>query len=346
MHQTGTRGACLRLLIPLLLLAALGGVAAAAGRLTVKLGTLAPRGTSYHKSLVAMGEKWRQASAGSVKLVVFPDGTQGGESDMVGLMKTGSLDAGMLTAVGLSEIERAVTALQNLPMVFRNLDEVDYIGEKLKPMLEKRLLDKGFVVLFWGDSGWVRFFSKKPVVHPADLRQAKLFVWTGNAEEIDLWKEGGFHPVPLDSVNILPSLQTGLITASPSPPFFALATQLDSQAPYMIELNWAPLVGAAVINRAKWERIPPEVRVQLLAAAQQAGRDIKTNSRAESAQSVEAMKKRGLKVQAVGPELEAEWRKETEKFYPRIRGLSVPADLFDEVFRLLKEYRAAKGPAK
>jgi len=346
MVHTSLRSICFRIPFLLLVLAALTVPAAAAGKLTIKLGTLAPRGTSYHKSLLAMGEKWRQASAGDVKLVVFPDGTQGGESDMVGLMKTGSLDAGMLTAVGLSEIEKAVTALQNMPMVFRNYEEVDYIGEKLKPMLEKRLLDKGFVVLFWGDSGWVRFFSKKPVVHPADLRQAKLFVWTGNAEEIDLWKEGGFHPVPLDSVNILPSLQTGLITATPAPPFFALATQLDVQAPHMIELNWAPLVGAAVVNRSKWDRLTPELRTQLLAAAQQAGRDIKTSSRAESAQAVEAMKKRGLKVQAVSPELESEWRRETEKFYPRIRGLSVPADLFDEVFRLLKEYRAAKGAAK
>src|SRR2546421_9817019 len=95
----------------------------------LRLGTLAPAGTSYHKSLKAMGEKWRQASGGAVRLTIFPDGTQGGEADMVGLMQTGNLDAGLLTAVGLSEIELAITALQSMPMSFRSLDEVDYVGE-------------------------------------------------------------------------------------------------------------------------------------------------------------------------------------------------------------------------
>src|SRR5207249_1407900 len=111
-----------------------------------------PTGTSYHKSLQSMGEQWRTAANGAVKLTIFPGGTQGGEADMVGLMQTGNLDAGLLTAVGLSEIEPAVTALQSMPMAFRNLEEVDYIGEKLRPQLEQRLLAKGYMVLFWTDS--------------------------------------------------------------------------------------------------------------------------------------------------------------------------------------------------
>src|SRR4051812_1037607 len=80
----------------------------------LRLGTLAPAGTSYHKSLLAIGDKWRQASGGKVRLTVFPGGTQGGEAEMVGLMQTGNLDAGLLTAVGLSEIEPAVDALQTM----------------------------------------------------------------------------------------------------------------------------------------------------------------------------------------------------------------------------------------
>src|SRR5215472_19274605 len=101
---------------------------AAARPLRLKLGTIAPGGSTYHKSLQAMGEQWRQASGGKVQLTIFPNGTQGGEADMVGLMQTGNLDAGLLTAVGLSEIEPAVIGLQSMPMAFQNLDEVDYVG--------------------------------------------------------------------------------------------------------------------------------------------------------------------------------------------------------------------------
>src|ERR1700692_1231861 len=66
---------------------------AAPASVRLKLGTLAPAGTTYHKSLQAMGEKWRKVSDGAVQLTIFPGGTQGSEADMVGLMQTGNLDA-------------------------------------------------------------------------------------------------------------------------------------------------------------------------------------------------------------------------------------------------------------
>jgi hypothetical protein len=49
-----------------------------------------------------------------------------------------------------------------------------------------------------------------------------------------------------------------------------------------------------------------------------------------------------LQVQPVSPPLEAEWRKAAEEFYPKIRGSLVPADWFDEVQRVLQQYRTAK----
>src|ERR1035438_475363 len=159
---------------------------AAEKTIRLKLGTLAPAGTSYHKSLQAMGEKWRKATDGAVQLVIFPGGTQGGEADMVGLMQTGNLDAGLLTTEGISQIDPAALALQIMPMAFRNLDEVDFLTEKLRPQLEARLLAKGYIVLFWSDSGWARFFSKSPVLHPDDLRKLKVFAWAGNTAEYDI----------------------------------------------------------------------------------------------------------------------------------------------------------------
>ena len=45
----------------------------------VRLGTLAPKGSSYTKHLQSMGDQWRQAPGGGVQLTVFPDGTMGSE---------------------------------------------------------------------------------------------------------------------------------------------------------------------------------------------------------------------------------------------------------------------------
>lgn len=315
----------------------------AEGPVKVRLGTLAPKGSSYYKHLQVMGEQWRAAPGGGVALTIYPDGTMGGEADMVRRMRLGQLQAGMLTATGLSEIEPAVSGLQFLPMMFRSLDEVDYVGEKLRPILERRLGEKGFVALFWADTGWVRFFSKQPVIHPGDLKKTKMFVWAGSLADVGLYRQVGLNPVPLETVDILPNLQTGLINCVPLPPSIALAGQVDIVAPNMLDMAWAPLVGALVITKKTWDAIPAQAQEVLRKAATETGKLIKADGRRESAESIQAMQKRGLKVHPFTPELEAEWRREVDAMYPKIRGRIVPAEIFDEVVKQLETYRAGQA---
>ncbi len=309
----------------------------------LKLGTIAPAGTSYHKSMQAMGEQWRKLSNGSVQLTVFAGGTQGSEADMVGLMQTGNLDAALVTTGGLSEIDRGSLALQVMPLFFRDLDEVDWLTEKLRPKLEARMLAKGYVVLFWTDSGWVRFFSKTPVIHPDDLRKLKVFTWAGSAVEYDLWKSAGFSPVALETAGIAQGLLSGTISAVPTVPIFALSAQLDSQAKHMLEINWGPLVGAAIVHKKSWDKISPQLQEAFLKVAAETGKQVTKAGRVESDQAVTALVKRGLQVHKVTPEIEAEWLAVVNTVEDQVRGKVVPAEMFDDATRLLKEYRAQHG---
>jgi TRAP-type C4-dicarboxylate transport system substrate-binding protein len=311
---------------------------------TIKLGTLVPVGTSYHKILMRMGENWKKDSGGTVELRIYAGGKAGGESEMVGLSMQNNLQGAMLTAVGLSDIEPGVTAIQYLPMEFRTLDEVDYVMQRLRPMLDERLAKKGFVVLFWTDGGWVRIFSKSPVSTPDDLKKLKLFAWAGDNEQVNLMRSAGFNPVPVETADIVPNLQTGLLESVPMPPFFALASQVDTRAPYMLAVNWAALVGACVVRRETWETIPPEIRVKLLATAAQAGVELTATAHRESDESVAAMQKRGLKVTVATEDIQKKWRGFAESVYPKIRGHMIPVDVFDETLKLIAEYRAAHAP--
>jgi TRAP-type C4-dicarboxylate transport system substrate-binding protein len=187
----------------------------------------------------------------------------------------------------------------------------------------------------------VRYFSKEPILTPEDFRRMKIFVWSGSPDQVTIMRREGCNPVPLETSDILPSLQTGLINTVALPPIYALATQVDLRAPNMLNLNWAPLVGACVVKKEAWDKIPTEVREPLLAAAARAGKEIRANSRKESADAVVAMQKRGLNVHDLTPEMTEQWRKEVEKSYPDIRGHIVPADIFDEVQQQLQAYRSS-----
>ncbi len=320
--------------------------AVAAAPIKVRVGTLAPKGSSYTKHLQVMGEAWRQAPGGGALLTIYPDGTMGSEADMVRRMRLGQLQAAMVTTSGLSEIEPGVAGLQSMPKVFRTLEEVDFIEEKMQPMLEKRLEAKGFIVLFWSDAGFVRFFSKQPVLAPDSLTKTKLFVAANRPDELDIYRFVGCNPVPLEVADILPSLQTGLIDCVCMPPSIALAMQLDGIAPHMLDMNWVPLVGAAIITKKTWDTLPSETQVALHKTALETGKQIKADGRRENFESIEAMRKRGLTVHTLTPELDAAWDQMLTKAYPKVRGTAVPADIYDEVVSQLKTFRAAHEGAK
>jgi TRAP-type C4-dicarboxylate transport system substrate-binding protein len=308
----------------------------------IRLGALAPRGTAWHRSLLEMGEKWRAAEGPGAEFVVYGGGSQGGEADMVRRMRVGQLNAAMLSVIGLTEIDPSVSVLQKMPLVFRSWDELDYVREKLRPRLEKRFEEAGFVVLCWGDAGWVRFFSKTPAVRPEDFRRLKIFTWAGDAPQADVMKSLGYQPVVLEVADILPGLQTGMINMVPTTPFWALTLQLYPHAPYMLELDWAPLVGAIIVTRKAWDAMSSAGRQAMTKAGTEAGLELRAVSRREHQEAVAAMEKRGLKVQRLTPELDAQWRRAAEQMYPLVRGSMVPADFFDEVQRLLGEYRASR----
>jgi TRAP-type C4-dicarboxylate transport system substrate-binding protein len=316
---------------------------AQAADVSLRVGTLAPKNSLYHRQLLEVGEGWRTAQGAGAKYVVYADGSQGGEAEMARRMRIGQLQGALLSVVGLREIEPSITALQNLPLLFRSWDELDYVREKMRPAMEKKFLDKGFVVLGWGDAGWVRFFSKDAAVRPDDYKRMKFFAWGSEQEQQAIMKSLGYTPVPLETADILPSIQTGMINVVPSTPYFALASQIYNTAPHMLEINWAPIVGALVVTSKAWDAMTPEAQQALRAAGDKAGLQMRGQARREVDEAVDAMKKRGLIVHTPDAAEMKEWNVLAEALYPRIRGSMVPADTFDEVFRHVKAYRAQAG---
>jgi len=316
--------------------------AEAARKIRIKLTTLVPKGSSYLKALMEMGQEWKEISDGRIDLIIYAGGIQGGEAAMVERMTINQTQAALLTGVGLSDIEPDVTGLQTMPLVFRSIDEFDYVSQRIYPQLEESLLNKGYVTLFWADAGFLHFFSREPMVTFDDMRSFKLFTPVGDPKMEDMMISTGLNPVPLDLTDILISLQTGLIDVVPLPPLYALALQAYGPAPNMTDLPWAPIMGAAVITEKAWKAIPEDLRPALLEAAHRAGESVRDSGRQGNDEAVAAMVDQwGLQVHEVPPEALAEWEEVVSARYPEIRGGLVPADIFDEVMLLIDEYRAS-----
>jgi TRAP-type C4-dicarboxylate transport system substrate-binding protein len=323
--------------LQLLLVLALAFTAApaAAQQVTVKLGTLAPQGSTWHKILLEMGQKWAEASNGRVKLRIYPGGAQGSEGDMVRKMGVGQLQAAAISNVGMHDIVKEPQAI-SAPGMIENGQELHAVLSKLEPKLDALLDARGFIALQWSEIGALKLFCAKPYRTPAEMSDAKMFAWDGDPSSVEAWKAAGFRPVVLSSTDIVPSLQTGMINCIANVPLYVLTARLFERADNMMDVNWGFLVGATVIKKDAWEKIPADLRPKLLAIARELGNKVDAEVKRLNDEAVAAMKKQGLNVVAADA---AAWRASAEKAWPVVRGGVVPAEFFDQVVKARDEYR-------
>jgi len=319
--------------------ALLVGPADAQSPVIVKIATIAPDGSPWHDVLVELAQRWRDVSHGAVQVKIYAGGTQGDEAELVRKVRIGLLQGVAVTATGLDTISPRFSAF-SVPLLFESYDELDYVRDRISPRLTQSLSDHGFVVLNWGDGGWVRFFTTRPARTIDDVRRMRTFTWAGNPRGEELWKQAGFHPVPLAPTDILTSLQAGLIEGCPVPPTAALAYQWFGISKYMLDVKIAPIVGATVISRTAWDRIDPSLRPVLLRESELVGTRMRDRIRSLDGEAITAMRNRGLQIVTSTPDLEQQWRDAATAIYPRIRGGLIPAADFDEVLSLVRERRA------
>lgn len=316
----------------LVMAAALCSMPALAEKVTIKLGTLAPQGSTWHALLKEMAEKWEQASNGEVKLKIYAGGTQGNEGDMVRKLGVGQLQAASISNVGLHD-------LLSEPMVFSAPGMVDQsnfaaVFSKVEGQLNAALEAKGYTVLSWAQVGTVYIFCTKAYATPEAAADAKFFAWDGDPGSIEAFKLVGFRPVVLSSTDIVPSLQTGMITCVAQVPAYVLTARLFDKANKMMDYPWAYLIGATIVKKEVWEKISPEVRPKLLAITREMMGRIDAEVKRLNDDAVAAMKKQGLEVVKVDP---GPWKKAAERSWPAVRGKVVPEAFFDQVVKLRDE---------
>lgn len=335
-----------RFLTGLLVLAAIGLPVRASQAQTVpiKLATVVPDGSIWDKQLKQMAADWKQATRDRVTVTVFNGGSQGDETSVLRKMRLDALQAAALTVVGLAQIDAAFNVF-NVPFFFDSYDELNAVVESLTPTLRQRAEAKGYVLLHWGHGGWLQVFSKRPVRTIGDLKALKLYTSAGDDRMTQFYKANGYTPRAIAMTDVLTGLTTGMIEGLPTPPGAALAFQWNRQTPFMLDIGLAPVVGATVVGRKTWMRIPESDRATLLSAAAAVEKRLQVDVPKQDALAVLLMQQQGLTVtKATGPE----WRAEAEKLAATMRGEMVPKDIFDLATKARDAFRRrpAAAPAR
>ena len=317
-----------------------------AAPVTIKLATLAPANTTWHKALLDMGDAWTKTTEGRVKMTVYAGGTQGDEPSTLRMMRPGvdTLQAGLFTAGGLAQIDEGFNVF-GMPFFIETDDEQLAVQNKVAPLLEQRLNAKGYKLLNWGTGGWVQLFSKKPLKSLDDVKNSKLFTSKGDDRTVQWYASNGFHPVALLPSDIPAQLKlsTGLIDAAPNTPYLALTLQIFRDAKYMLDVHSAPLVGATIISNDAWNKISADDQAKVMTAAKAMEQRVRAEGPKQDADSLAAMKTRGLEVISLDAKAAADFRAASAKMLASMRGGMVPADVYDMAVAARDAYRKTQG---
>lgn len=312
--------------------------------LTIKLATFAPANSAWHKALLDMGEAWSRDTAGRVTLRVYPGGTLGTEDSTVKMMSpaVGELQAALLLPPGLSRIDDAIDVF-GMPFFLESDAEMRAVFKALRPMMTQRIEAKGYKVLNWGNAGWVQLFSKQEIRTLAELKSVKLYTTEGDDKWVQWYKDRGFQPIPLSFNDMVGGLKRGMIDAAPSPAYGASMLQIFRDAPYLLDVKLAPLLGATVMTNEAWNKIDAADQPKILAAASALEQRFLDEAPKLDATAVETMAKRGLKVTKLSPDAEAEFRKTAETLVASMRGTMVNAEVFDAAMKARNDFRKSQG---
>jgi len=299
---------------------------------TIRMASLAPAGSSWDKLFRAWGNSLKKETGGAVQFQFFPGGVAGDERDVIRKMKLGQLDAAGLTSIGLGQIARPVSVLQ-MPGIVESYKQLSYVRETMAPEWDGMFGKEGYRLLGWGDAGFGRLFSKKPILKPEDYKSVRPWVPREDPTLPELMKIVGANGVPLGIPEVFPSLQTGMIDTVVASAIAAVALQWFRHVTHVTKPAGMPIIGATLMRDELFKTIAPDHQKVLVDTGKKAHAALIAQVQTEDARAYKTLIDRGMiEYDPSGtPEQAKAWEKVNSELLKRMTGKLWSKELLERV---------------
>lgn len=280
----------------------------------------------------------RKESGGRMGFRIYPGGVQGDEKSVLRKIRSGQLHSGGFTGVGLGEIAPSVRILDS-PFLVRNHAEIDYIYQKFDEEFQRAFEEGGYVLLGWAEVGFVYVYTNTLIRKPDDLKGIKMWTWEGDPIAETAFRALGINPIPLSITDVMTSLQTGLIDAVYTAPLAAVALQWFTRVKYMVNVPLADASGAVLVSKAYYDKMPDDLQEILVRNGRTFMAKLTHLSRKDNEQSIEELKKQGIKMVKVGEEDLQLYIEVGNRSRRMLAGKLYSTDLLNRVEQAIAEFR-------
>lgn len=220
----------------------------------LKISTLYPDGTAVVKGIKDAGAEIDKRTEGRVKLKVYPGGVMGDDRAVQRKIRIGQLHGAIAQGGAFARYFKD-SQVYNAPLAFNNYEEVDYVRERLDPVIQQGFEDNGWATFGFIDGGFAYIMSNAPVQTVQELRKQKIWLPANDPLSAELAEVLNISPIMLNIGSVLTSLQTGAIDAFAAPPVAALTLQWYSRVKYLTDMPLMYTFGMLAINKKYFSRL-------------------------------------------------------------------------------------------
>jgi TRAP-type C4-dicarboxylate transport system substrate-binding protein len=300
--RNGVLALLLSVIVPVAGLPVFAGAPASA--LTFRMAANVPANSPWDLGLKRLAAEFDRVSGGRVK-IVFPQSAHvSTESDIIQKMRFG-VDGALLTTFGLAELYPDSLAL-SMPSFIRDDAEFDAVLGAVEPLIKSKLGER-YTVLAISKGGWIRYFSKTPIIYPSDLSRLRISIDPSNDKVIQLMESVGARTVKGTTADFLLQVNSNTVDATCVSPIYiaSLWSQLRGKIAYMSGFKVAPFIGSIVFNKSSWDKVPADLSPLLEQVVRDMARQIGLDSAKLESEAIASLD--GIQTPPEPPDAAEKW---------------------------------------
>ena len=305
----------------------------------IKVATVAPDGSGWMREMRAGAEEIRLRTDGRVTIKFYPGGIMGNDAQVLRKIRIGQLQGGAFIGSGLGERYSGFN-LYGIPLLFRSLEEVDFVRARLDEDLAVGLREAGFTSFGFIEGGFARLMANDPISSVEDMRRRKVWSPEGDPIGYRVLEAMGLSPVVLPPTDVLTGLQTGLLDVVAASPVVALVLQWHTKVKYVTDLPISYGLGIFAIDNRVFDGLSRADQELVRAIMSPVMESLDTQTRDDNREAEAVLRQAGVEFVPVNAAQIPGWRNTIEGLYPELRQRrDIDASILDKLLVLLDEYR-------
>lgn len=284
------------LLTSLLAVGLAAGVIGTSSAETLRFASESPRTDTQSIAGQRFNELLKAKTNGALDIKVFADSSLGAFQAAIAGVRGGTIDMAVSGSGNFSGMV-PLLGIFDIPFMFK---DTAHAYRVLDGKIGQDVLDKlgefGMKGLAYWDNGWRELTNNRNPVHkPEDVKGMKIRT-TGSPAHIEAFKLLGANPVPMPLAELYTALEMKTVDAQEHPLGVLWSAKLYEVQKYLSLTNHAYSALIVVMNKAKFDALPPAHQKALVEAAREAGQYQRQLNNDNMAKIVADVKKAGMQV--------------------------------------------------